>query len=80
MDDSQSNVHVYPIEQHWQIINRVLGLWTWFVAIVDVALHPLMLLFKWTRKAVPISLVGWPDGGIEDDLHRYAPQLFCEQR
>ena len=141
------------MKRHWQIVNRVLGLWSWLL-VFGAILGTLVLafIFRWARKAPPAfrkimsgerasylrtsaegldyrlwpfweirsgwgdlqslhrgrllgdalylqptekigflefaivlgqpqihlsSLEGWPDGGLEDELREYAPQLFA---
>jgi len=154
MDKLKSDFRTYPMKQHWQTANRVLGLWSWLIAFgAIVGTLGLALIFQWARKVVPAfrkimagerasylrtsaqgltyrlwpfweirsgwgdlkslhrgrllgdalylqpteaigfpefaimlgqpqihlsSLMGWPDGGLEDELRKFAPQLFGE--
>jgi len=150
MDNQQNGPRLYPMKNVWQVVNQVLGFWSWLTAFYSIIGFD-FLFFKWPKKVIPAfrkmmaaepksylrisskgleyhnwpffelrckwddvqrinrgrwlgdtlylkyaeeigfsefsvnlgqrqihlsSLVGWPDGGLEDDLRQYAPQLF----
>ena len=46
--------NVYPMKKFWQMINQILGLWSWFMEIVNIVEFPLgLFIFKWQRKVIP---------------------------
>jgi hypothetical protein len=54
----ENEAHFYPMKKRWQIINWLIGFWSWLYAFASIigSFFLVLLLFKWTRKVFPAFL------------------------
>jgi hypothetical protein len=66
---TENKAHFYPMKNRWQIINRLIGFWSWFCAFTGIigSFFLVLLLFEWTRKVFP-AFFRMMKGGTESYL------------